>query len=96
MSEGAIVEDGPRWIARGAFTLETAQRIVDASASLPLPASGEIDLSGIDEADSSALAVLAALRRRALAEGRVLAFRAMPASLASLANVYGVEALFDA
>ena len=40
---------------------------------------------------SAALAVLLALRRRAIAEGRKLAFAAVPPMLDSLARVYGIE-----
>jgi phospholipid transport system transporter-binding protein len=91
-----FVADGERWTCHGALTLENAQRIVDAAAGLALPASGEIDLAGVDDADSSALAVLLEIKRRALREGRAVAFRAMPASIVALARVYGIETLVDA
>ena len=91
-----FIADGERWTCGGALTLENAQRFVDAAAGLPLPASGEIDLAGVEDADSSALAVLLAIKRRALREGRTVAFRGMPASIVSLARVYGIESLVDA
>ena len=96
MSSAGFVVDGDRWTCGGALTLENAQRFVDAAAGLPLPSSGDIDLAGVDDADSSALAVLLAIKRRALSEGRTVAFRALPASIVSLARVYGIETLVDA
>ena len=51
-------------------------------------------MSGLAHADSAALAVMLALNRRAAGEGRRIVFAAMPAMLASLARVYGVEDQF--
>jgi phospholipid transport system transporter-binding protein len=50
-------------------------------------------MSGLAHADSAGLAVLLALKRRAQAEGRRVAFERMPPVLASLATVYGIEDL---
>ena len=60
-------------------------------------ASGETELTldHLAGSDSSAVAVLVACRRRALAAGRSARFVAMPASLASLAKLYGVEQFVD-
>ncbi|MCC6196848.1 MAG: STAS domain-containing protein [Burkholderiales bacterium] len=71
--------------------------VLDAAASLPLPRSGVVDLSGLAHADSAALAVLLALRRRASAErNAALRFVGVPPMLDSLARVYGIEALIVA
>ena len=58
---------------------ETSQVVVDAGA--------------LKAFDSSALAVLLALRRECARLGKRFAVRAMPERLLSLANVYGIEAL---
>lgn len=86
------VSDG-RWTFAGALTLGDAAAVLDAAAALPLPAGGVVDFGGLTRADSSALAVIIALRRRAAAEGRPLAIEGLPASLHSLALAYGVEDL---
>jgi phospholipid transport system transporter-binding protein len=65
--------------------------VLEATAALPLPASGIVDLAGVAHADSAALAVLLALRRRAIAEGRGITFASVPPMLDSLARVYGIE-----
>ena len=75
----------------GALTLEDAAEVIDASRELPLPATGIVDFSGLMQADSAALAVMLALKRRAAVEGRTLTLTGLPASLHSLAVVYGVE-----
>jgi phospholipid transport system transporter-binding protein len=91
-----VSPDGREWIFRGALTFDNAADVVTAAQALPLPKSGRIDLSGLEPADSAALAALFALKRRARSERRHLVFDRMPPGLASLAKVYGVEALLDA
>lgn len=55
----------------------------------------QIDCAGLTHFDSSALAVLLALRRHASRRGATLAFTNLPAGLASLALVYGVDHLLS-
>ena len=52
-----------------------------------------LDASGVERFDTSALAVLLECRRLAQADGRRFAVRRMPAPLAALARLYGVDAL---
>ena len=49
------------------------------------------DLSAVRTCDSSALVVLLAWQRTALAAGRALEVSGVPADMLSLATVYGVE-----
>lgn len=89
---GAFVADGDRWRFDGELTFDDAMTVLTVSQALPLPPSGVVDLSGLVHGDSSALAVLVALRRRAQAEGHVpLSFPGIPPMLDALARVYGVE-----
>ncbi len=88
--------DGSRWTFNGALTFENAAEVVAAARALELPGSGRIDLASLDPADSSALAALFALQRRASAQGRRLVFENLPGSLVSLAQVYGVAELLNA
>ena len=88
---GAFASDNDRWTFGGQITFDNAMPVLEAAAALPLPASGIVDLSGVAHADSSALAVLLALRRRAVAEGRSITFASVPPMLDSLARVYGIE-----
>ena len=90
---GAFAAAGDRWTYTGSLTLDNAAAVVAAAAELPLPASGRVDLAGLGHADSVALAVLLAIKRRAADERRSLAFEAVPAGLESLARVYGIDEL---
>ena len=93
---GAFAADGERWTFEGALVFDDATKVLAASAALPLPPSGTIDLAGLRYADSSAIAVLLALRRRGSAEGREVTFASVPPMLDSLARVYGVEDILAA
>jgi phospholipid transport system transporter-binding protein len=89
--EGGFVSAEGRWTFAGALTFADAATVFEAARVLPLPAAGVIDLSGITHADSSALAVMLALKRRAADEGTHVAFAAIPQGLHALAHVYGIE-----
>ncbi len=52
-----------------------------------------IDLSGVTEVDSTALSLLLEWRREAIRNGREVRFRNLPASMKSLAELYGVTEL---
>ncbi|MES2361957.1 MAG: STAS domain-containing protein [Pseudomonadota bacterium] len=55
-----------------------------------------VDASALQEFDSSALAVLLACRREALAAGKAFSVRGLPARLRQLAGLYGVAELVPA
>ncbi|MET0203461.1 MAG: STAS domain-containing protein [Casimicrobiaceae bacterium] len=95
-STGAFSADGERWTFSGQLTFDDATSVLEAASELPLPPSGVIDLSGVEHADSAALAVLLALRRRAVGEGRRVTFASVPPMLDSLARVYGIEDILAA
>lgn len=60
-------------------------------------ASGQtsIDLGGLTNLDSAAVATLVAWRRAAQAKGAQLQFTQIPASLKSLAQLYGADLLLS-
>ena len=91
--EGGFVATDTRWTFTGSLTFADAAVVFEAAQALPLPASGVVDLTGLGQADSSALAVMLALKRRAAAQGTRLQFAAVPHGIRALANVYGVEEL---
>ena len=72
--------------------LDAARRVAQAalqSTAADRPA-GQIDLAGLQHFDSSALAVLVALRREF---GGGISFRNPAANLRTLAGLYGVDGL---
>ena len=89
----AATDGGARWSYAGTLTFANAEAVLGAALALPLPSGREVDLAGLTHADSAALAVLLALKRRAAADGAKIAFTSVPDTLVSLARVYGVDAL---
>jgi len=88
-------DNGGRWVFEGPLTMDDAARVLDEADELPPPSDGIVDFRGLLQADSSALAIMIALKRRALAEGRKLTLASVPDPLKSLAIVYGVDKLID-
>ena len=95
VATGGFSTSNADWMFTGALTLDDAAAALEASQALPLPDSGVVDFSGLMHADSAALAVMLALKRRGTEEGRTLAIRGIPPSLRSLAAVYGIDDLLD-
>ena len=91
--EFVATDGGARWTYTGALTFANAEAVLESAGALPLPSSGVADLAGLEHADSAALAVLLALKRRAAAEGTALAFASVPDSIVSLARVYGIDTI---
>ena len=87
---------GVSWGYAGALTFANASKVYAAASAMPLPTGGEVDLSGVVAVDSSAVAVLLALSRRAQEEGKRLVFTKVPAALRALADLYSVEELLAA
>jgi phospholipid transport system transporter-binding protein len=73
--------------------MDSASTLLEASATRALPASGVVDLAGVSRVDSAGVALLLAWKRRAAAEASALLFTGLPPSMASLAQLYGVQEL---
>jgi len=80
----------------GPLTMDSVANVLAASLEAELPATGVIDLERIESVDSAGVALLLAWKRRAESEGKPLVFAHLPASLDSLARLYGVEELLVA
>lgn len=91
--EGGFAAADGRWTFAGTLTFADAAAVFEASRELPLPSAGVVDLAGLEHADSSALAVMMALSRRAAVNGARLKFTSIPPGLRALAYVYGVDDL---
>ena len=72
------------------ITLANAPAALDSARAALRAAPGPLDLSPLGRFDSTAVAVLVALRREA---GPGLAFRNVPPNLRKLASLYGVESI---
>ncbi|AAQ58123.1 STAS domain-containing protein [Chromobacterium violaceum] len=69
-----------------------ARPLAQLAAQGPL----RLDLSGIEAADSAALALLLSARRAAEGAGHALTLSGIPAGLATLAGLYNLEPLLRA
>ncbi|GIX30075.1 MAG: hypothetical protein KatS3mg124_0547 [Porticoccaceae bacterium] len=93
----ALRREGDRLVMEGAVTVHSAP---DLFARLPEllvdpPAALEIDCSGLEGADSAALALLVELARALAARGAQFAVRGLDPHLERLARLYGIEWILD-
>jgi phospholipid transport system transporter-binding protein len=91
--ESGFAATAEGWTFAGTLTFADATAVFEASRELALPDTGLVDLAGLAHADSSALAVMLALKRRAAREGARMVFASVPSGILVLARVYGVEEL---
>jgi len=77
----------------GAMTLDTAAALLAEGRAALANGCTRFDLAGVEEIDSSGLAVLFGWQRAAQARGAVLGIVNAPHNLLSLAAVYGVDSL---
>ena len=82
-----------RWSVAGPLTINNVAGVLASSVGVPLPQTGRVDLKDVDPVDSAGVALMLEWKRRAAAEGKALAFDNIPASMASLAELYGVDGL---
>lgn len=76
-----------------ALTLAHARAELEAGLAAIARGETAIDLGAVTEVDSSAVASLLAWQRAARQQGRTLKFVNLPASVQSLARLYGVDTL---
>jgi phospholipid transport system transporter-binding protein len=88
-----IAREGDLVRVSGRITMAEANAMLEEGRSLVGSGSATFDLSGVTDADSSALAVLFGWLREANQRQLQLGFSNTPASLLSLAEVYGVADL---
>jgi phospholipid transport system transporter-binding protein len=75
---------------------ELVLALLDREVALHPDAGAVLDAASLKVFDSSALALLLALRRRQLARGRALRVHGWPSRLSNLAALYGVRDLLEA
>jgi phospholipid transport system transporter-binding protein len=92
-SPARVESVGDRWNVSGGLTMDTAASVLELSREMALPASGVIELQSVETVDSAGVAVLLAWKRRAISEKIPIVFEGAPATLTTLAELYGVEEL---
>ena len=79
-----------RYLVRGSLVLEQAESLLEEGLRLFEKQALPIDFSGVDEVDSSGLALLFEWERATRRRNQALRFVNLPASLKQLAELYGV------
>lgn len=77
------------------LTAHNAETALQAGLQAIAAGQREIDLALLGSVDSAAVATLLAWKRAAAAQGASLTFHHVPATLHSLANLYGVDELLE-
>lgn len=85
-----IACEGDRCTVRGPLTIAHVTAALAESAPLFKAPRLIVDLSGVTEVDSAAVSLLLEWRREAAKTNRNIEFANLPASLRSLAELYGV------
>jgi len=88
-----IVCDGNQCTVQGPITADNVVSLLEQGARQFTGPRVTIDLSGVTEVDSTALSLLLEWRREAARSGREVLYRNLPASMKSLAELYGVTEL---
>jgi len=84
-----IEQQGDRLVIRGAMTVETVTALLAEGLSL-FRGALVVDLSEVDEVDSSAISLLFEWLRQAKLLNAEIAYANLPPTLISLATLYGV------
>lgn len=85
-----IKHEGERMAVDGGLTLGNAAALLRAGNEAIAAGARTVDLAGVGELDSSALALLLAWRREAKKLGRELRLANLPEGVTTLARLYGV------
>jgi len=84
---------GDKLTLSGPVTLSGVSAMLQEGNAAIAEGARSVDLSGVEELDSSALALLLAWLREAKRQGRDLVFVNLPSGLTTIARLYGVADL---
>lgn len=85
-----ILQIENQWQLTGELLIDNASTILAKSAPLDMAESLTIDFSGVTDADTSALSLMLAWKRRAAEAECNIQFTNVPTNLVSLAHLYGI------
>ncbi|MBT9567907.1 MAG: STAS domain-containing protein [Thiobacillus sp.] len=91
-----MICDEKRCRVTGAVTVDTTGRVLRELQPALEQGVDTLDFSGVESADSSAIALVFSAMRQAQAAGRTLTCEGLPDSFRTLAELYGVSELLPA
>ncbi|MDI1297594.1 STAS domain-containing protein [Methylotenera sp.] len=86
-----ITELADKWHVSGDVLVDNANLILKLSATFKMNGEIEVDFSGVDNVDTSALSLMLEWQRRAITENCKIKFTNLPENLSSLADLYGIQ-----
>ena len=86
-----MTESAVTWTPEGPLTLATVKRSFDSFSTSSRKQPLILDLSRAGPFDSSVLALIATLRRRAAKQGASFTLKNVPDSIRSLAEIYDLQ-----
>lgn len=90
--QAGIVQEANKWLVSGHVSVDNANALLLASEALSLSRqSHQIDFSNVTEVDTAAISLMMEWQRRAAKANSKVVFSNLPASLSSLAELYGVN-----
>jgi phospholipid transport system transporter-binding protein len=85
--------EGNRLLLDGELTVDTVARVLADASPQDRAAAEVVDLAGVTEVDSAAVALAITWLREARAGGRAIRFEHLPPAMAKLARLYAVSDL---
>ena len=85
--------EGNRLLLDGELTVDTVARVLADTPPQDRAAAEIVDLAGVTEVDSAAIALAITWLREARAGGRTIRFEHLPPAMAKLARLYAVADL---
>lgn len=85
--------EGNRLLLEGVLTVDTVARVLEDTSLQDRAAAEVVDLAGVTEVDSAAVALAITWLREARAAGRTIRFENLPPAMAKLARLYAVADL---
>ena len=95
LAQSDITELANKWHVTGEVLVDNANLIFKKSAAFKMVGEIEVDFSGVNNVDTSALSLMLEWQRRAVSNGSSVKFANLPADLISLADLYGVESFLS-
>jgi phospholipid transport system transporter-binding protein len=91
-----LTQDSQRIVLRGALTMQSVGAIYRSVKPLAEGAHITIDAGAVTRADSSGLALLTALIRKARENKAIVTLAPLPAGLSSITEIYGLKDILSA
>ena len=85
-----ITAQANQWNISGQILVDNAHAILNESKNFKIDADFRVNLAAVTDVDTAALSLLLEWQRRAAASDKKVTFTDVPASLMSLATLYGV------